>query len=753
MQRPHVQALRTRKALGLAGLVGLAALTGCRDNDLTAVPHSTAVTLTYSPSLGTIPLPNDLLFKDTVDATLNFPDASDPAQQPLFDALNSLDGFSTTAPLSFAFEDAVDNATVVAGSTVRVFEVDTAVSGTTGLKIGTPVVDVIAELSSPAEYVVAPTATAGAFAIVPTQPLKPATAYMVVVTNGITDVASDPVTYSSEYGLARVLASEIQYPADHPFFALQVLVNAMEAVASTDTDVAPAIAADDIVVSFQFTTQGIGDVLGTTQLVAQGLESAVLAGIGAAFPGHPAGTDAAANTVPTATINTTTLVVPTPGGFGDLYTGELTLPYYLTAAANATPGTVVTDAAPLTEFWHARYTFPFGIDTEANVSRYNPLPLMSAAEVVPMLISLPNVGVKPAGGWPVVIYQHGITSDRSSMLAIADKLAVAGYACVAIDLPLHGITEVGNDPLGGLLFAGYQDGAVRERTFGLDNVTQVGSATTGVTPDGNPDTSGAHYINLTSLRTQRDNLRQAAADLFALRAVIDGGLDIDGDLGADVDLDTANTHFLGMSLGAIVGTSYCALDASLVTATLTVPGGGIPRMLEASPAYGPIVVGGLAAAGVIQGTPEFDQFMWAAQTAIDAGDPINYCTTLAASGTPVLLQEVVGDGTVDDLLGLPDQVIPNAVAGAPLSGTEPMATMLGLTNVPTGVVVTSLGAVRFSQGGHSSLLTATPDIDGDGIAEVDGSLTAANAEMQNELIDWLDDAGTQVTISDDTVIQ
>ncbi|MDF1800584.1 MAG: Ig-like domain-containing protein [Planctomycetota bacterium] len=755
MQRPHVQALRARKAFGLVGLLGLAALTGCRDNDLAATPHSTAVTLTYSPSLGAIPLPNDLLFSGTVDATLNFPDPTDAAQQPLFDALNSLDGFSTTAPLSFAFESAVDNATVVAGSTVRLFEVDTAVSGTTGLKIGTPVVDVIAELSTPAEYVVAPTSTPGSFAIVPTQPLDPATAYMVVVTNGITDDDGEPVTFSTEYGLARVPASEIQYPDDHPFFALQGLVNAMEDVASTDADVSPAIAIDDIVVSFQFTTQGIGSVLGVTQLVADGAEAAVLGSIAAAFPGHPAGSDAPINQVPTATVNTTTLVVPSPGGLADLYTGELTLPYYLTAAANATPGTVVTDDLPLTEYWHARYTFPFGVDTEANISSYNPLPVQSAAETIPMLISMPDpvaTGlVKPAGGWPVVLYQHGITSDRSSMLGLADKLAASGYACVAIDLPLHGITEVGNDPLGGLLFAGYQDGAVRERTFGLDNVTQVGSATTAATPDGNPDTSGAHFINLTSLRTQRDNLRQAAADLFALRAVIAGGLDVDG--GADVDLDTANAHFLGMSLGAIVGTPYSALDGSLVSTVLNVPGGGIPRMLEASPAYGPIVVGGLLAAGIAQGTPEFDQFMWAAQTVIDTGDPINYCTTLAASGTPVLLQEVVGDGTVDDLFGLPDQVIPNSVTGAPLSGTEPMATMLGLTNVPTGVVATSLGAVRFSQGGHSSLLTATPDIDGDGTGEVDGSLTAANAEMQNEIVDWLDDAGTQVTITDDTVIQ
>ena len=747
-----------RRSLPLVGLLGLTVLTGCRDNDLDAVPEPAEVHLVYSPSLGAIPLPNDLLFSGTVDATLNFPDASDPAQQPLFDALNSLDGWSVSAPITFNFDGPVDAGTVVAGDTVRVFEVTAATNPDNGLTIGTPVIDVVAELASPADYVVSAAAsdpTGATWAIVPTRPLKPATAYVVAVTDGILDDTGEHVGRSSEYILARVPASEVTYPDGHPIQPLQVLVNAMETVVTTDADITAPPAIDDLVVTFQFTTQGVGTVLGTTRLVANGAEAAVLAGIAAAFPGHPAGADAPANQVPTATLNTTPLVAGTLLGLGDLYTGELTLPYYLTAAANATADTVVSDPAPLTEFWGARYTFPFGVDTEANISRYNSLPLQTAAETVPMLIMLPDetaTGLtKPVDGWPVVIYQHGITSDRSSMLGIADRLAAAGYACVAIDLPLHGIVDVGADPTGGLLFAGYQDGGVRERTFGLDLVTQTGSTVTAAVPDTSPDTSGAHYINLTSLRTQRDNLRQATADLFALAKVIQDDLDVDGG-GAD-DLDPTQVHFVGISLGGMVGTGFASQETTLTTSMLSVPGGGIPRFLEASAAFGPVVVGGLAAVGVIQGTPEFDQFLWAAQTSIDTGDPVNYCTALAASGTPVLLHEVVGDGTADDLLGLPDQVVPNSVATAPLSGTEPMISLLGLTAASTGTVSTSLGVVRFTQGGHSSLLTPTPDIDGDGVDEVDASLLAAFDEMQLGVINWLNDAGTQVTITDDTVVQ
>jgi len=523
----------------LLGLVGLGALMGCQDNDLSAPPLPTTTTLVYSPSLGDIPVPNDVLFKDTIDATLNFPTASDPAQQPLFDALNSLDGWSTTAPLSFHFDAPIDAGTVVAGSTVRFFEVSVATSPTTGLKIGTPVTGVVAELASPADYVVAPAPsdpTGATFAIVPTKPLKPATAYMVVVTNGVEDDAADAVTYSAEYGLAKVSAITNPYPADHPLVGLQLLVNAMEAVASGQ-----GIATADIVCSFSFTTQDTTMVLGTARTVALGGESAVLAAIAAAFPGHPAGVDAPANTIPTATVNTTS-ILPSLGGAGDLYVGELTLPYYLTGAANATAATVVTDTAPLTEYWHARYTFPYGIDTEANVSRYNPLPIESAPEIIPMLISIPDEvatgKVKPVNGWPVVIYQHGITSDRSSMLAVADNLNAAGFAVVAIDLPLHGIVDPASDPLSPLLFAGYMDGGVRERTFGLDDIDNTSGAPI---PDTIPDSSGAHFINLVSLRTQRDNIRQAAADLFALKKVLGDNLEVDGLAGDDLDGSTCTS--------------------------------------------------------------------------------------------------------------------------------------------------------------------------------------------------------------------
>jgi pimeloyl-ACP methyl ester carboxylesterase len=49
--------------------------------------------------------------------------------------------------------------------------------------------------------------------------------------------------------------------------------------------------------------------------------------------------------------------------------------------------------------------------------------------------------VRPASGWPLVIFQHGITRNRSDMFAIAATLAGQGFAVVAVDPPPHGLND------------------------------------------------------------------------------------------------------------------------------------------------------------------------------------------------------------------------------------------------------------------------------------------------------------------------
>jgi pimeloyl-ACP methyl ester carboxylesterase len=420
----------------------------------------------------------------------------------------------------------------------------------------------------------------------------------------------------------------------------------------------------------------------------------------------------------------------------DVYIGMIDLPYYLTAPSAAAP------TAPLNTFWRAApgaYVPPFnglGLNpTSTFVTFANPLPVATSTQKVPVLLTIPNANSqrpKPAAGWPVVIYQHGITRDRSDAFAVAGTLAAQGFAVIAIDAPLHGITNAAS-PLN-IANSPFAAAGARERTF---NVDYVNNTTGAAGPDGVVDASGTHFINLSSLLTSRDNIRQAAADLLVLAKAIpsirysQSGTDFDG----------ARISFVGQSLGGIIGTVFMAVQPDVRTALLNVPGGGIARMLEASPTFGPRIRAGLAAsAGLQPGTPDYDSFFGAAQTAIDSADPVNFA--LAANNTllpskRLLLQEVVGGGSV-----LPDQVIPNSVPGAPLSGTEPLIRTLGLASITqTTQSATGIrGAVRFIVGDHGSLLSPAAS-------------AAATAEMQGEMASLIVSGGTAVQISNPSVIR
>jgi hypothetical protein len=127
--------------------------------------------------------------------------------------------------------------------------------------------------------------------------------------------------------------------------------------------------------------------------------------------------------------------------------------------------------------------------------------------------------------------------------------------------------------------------------------------------------------------------------------------------------------------------------------------------------------------------------MGAAQQVIDSIDPINY--GFASMQNTILLHEVVGDGASS----LPDQVVPNSVPGAPLSGTEPLIRALGLaaisqtTQAANGV----RGVVRFTAGEHASLISP--------------SVPAVTAEMQGQMASLLATGGTTVLVQDPSVIR
>ena len=719
--------MQARLTLALALSVSL--LAGCSgsSNSERAVPVTPAtnnngtpvsgvITARFDPSTGVVPTPNNLLLSGTNDLTLNIPLPASANPNNFGDpqvALNTLDGWSTTAPWSFSFSDAPNPASVVPGQSVRVFEV--TLTGPGGGVTG-----VVRELQAGVDFVTAPQgsdATGRSWAMVPLKPLKQLTSYMTVITTGVRDSRGNDATPSQTYFLSKRSSPLCAAGASTDPLLPTATACALEPLRQlTNSHLAAAAAAgvnrDSVVLSWVATTQSITPVLQAVRSVTQ--------------PG--------AATVAPSGLNTSIAGLPP---IADIFIGTLTVPYYLAAPSQTNP------TAPLNQFWRAApgaYVPPFnqaGLSpASTNITFANPIPVATGSETIPLLMTVPNAAsgrTKPAAGWPVVIFQHGITRNRSDALAISATLAAQGFAVVAIDLPLHGLPAsnplaIGNTPFGAV---------ARERTF---NVDYINNETGAAGPDGVADTSGAHMINLTSLLTSRDNLRQGIADLFVLARTLPS---IDLDRNGAGDLDGSRVAFVGQSLGSIVGTAFLALEPTVNVGVLSVPGGGIARMLEASPTFGPRIRAGLAAAAGLQpNTPSYDQFFGATQQIIDSADPINF--GFASATDSILLHAAVGNGS--DVL--PDQVIPNAVAGAPLSGTEPLIRALGLeTLAPQGTGTTLIqrqngirGAVRFIAGDHGSLLNPAAS-------------AAATIEMQTQMAAMLVSSGQQTQITNAAVVR
>ncbi len=448
-----------------------------------------------------------------------------------------------------------------------------------------------------------------------------------------------------------------------------------------------AIAREDLVLAWSFTTQSVSPTL--SRIAASAAPRAL--GV-APFPLNSAQLISGdpANPAP----------LP-PGATADVFVGSFNLAYYHTPGADSINTSVWRNDGTLNNVTHPGLGAPCGAILPATSTTIcYPDPAVQDELNVPVLLTRPQ-GSMPAGGWPVVVFLHGVTGDRSQMLGLSPALTRAGFVVIAIDQPLHGLPP--GHPL--------RVPGTTERHFEAD-----------LNGDGMVDPSGSYFVNLASLMTGRDNLRQSAADQLSLIASL-GNLNLDGD-----SVNTGRVHFVGHSLGGIVGATVLGNSDSLRASSLGMPGGGIAKLLDASDTFGPVVAGGLqAAAGIVKGTDSYEIFLRFAQLAVDPADPLNWAAAAASRDRAIHLIEVEGDTVV------PNNALdsPNVIVVDFLGGTTPLAETLGLplSTISPPLAETSLLAgsqhIRFTSGSHGSLLR--PD-EGD-----DASFT----EMQRQVANFL----------------
>jgi len=759
-------------------------------------------------------------------------------------AVGALDGWSTVNPftieVNFPEGKTLNADSVFNPAAVHVYEAimggNASDAECAAIPRG-PACKLVAELTFGVDFVAK--ASGNSIAIVPLKPFKAKTGYVIALTDAILDNEGTAIAGSLTYEAVKQDITEKPLITESQLL-LQGLTNSFENVA-----VAGGLSKDNIIYSFSMTTQSIEDVAqtvkllmlsgipGTTPILSAitptGANAAMLIGLDSDDFG--AGTQASFAAVSVSSLSTP-YYLETPYADGlpgscDLLAEDITIGcpdlFSRWQAMGDSPVTVggalasgVLSQASFVEQAIAQgqdpaellanpaklvgltFTVDVPIDADGNtvavaidqtrhLTQYNPLPQVksykSGASALDVIITTPDVArintiaamkkgaalteaetmQVPAAGWPVMIFSHGITSYKETVLAISGTLASQGIATISIDHPYHGARGI---------------------DFNADGIYEISATQSlnGIDP-AYANANVTSYMNLSSLLTARDNVRQSEVDLLALRLSLNS-------VALAGQLDATKVSFLGHSLGGFAGITVTALANSGIidpatgelsainpykinSASYAFPGGGIPGILLKSPSFAPVVMSGLTASqtfiDLVEETagkkvedmteaeyqayvaaiyPAFaNEFNFAAQTIIDSADPINYAATVQATMTPVHLMEIVGDeaggGTNKS-----DQVIVNADASLPLVGTEPLIRELGILGISEtlGNGTSAVSAVvRFLKGHHSSVLSPAVE---EGVAEDAEANLAVTIEMQTQIAAFAKTGGKLLLITD-----
>jgi hypothetical protein len=280
-------------------------------------------------------------------------------------------------------------------------------------------------------------------------------------------------------------------------------------------------------------------------------------------------------------------------------------------------------------------------------------PMVKGMDSVPFVLILPKCAATCSyQNQKVVIFQHGINSDRAAAFAVANDYARAGYATLASDALFHGSRRPGSVDM-------------------IDNVTMAAG------PDGIGDPSpagamiwffdfnGDKATGVASLdpRIMRDNFLQGLLDLTQVVRLAKQG-DVSALAAADsqlagLSLDASHLVYTGESFGSLLGTSVLAASPDLDAAVLAVGGGGIVSpLMVSSPAFAqlvqPLFSGAFDTSVDVNDPtlpPSAQRSLAILQTAIEPGDPAVWAPRIAAAGKSVLFLQANHDEVMPNQAG------------------------------------------------------------------------------------------------------
>ena len=678
------------------GLVGLMVL-GCATTSTTDTPVVPVNNPTPFPGYtfplldltnGIIPLPNDLL-RDSTASKIAFPKTGEP-----FDAINTLNGWSTSGPIIIPFKGTIKTSSV-SNDTVKLFNIET-------------------NEQVPLAFQFEDQAAGTVILAAPIRVLEPQTRYVLVVTNGVISAVSDtPVLSDAVINLLKRNdplvdsngVSTIPGLKDSDAAALEPVRNVFQKF-WIGAERATGINRADIPIAFGFTTQGLFGVLPGVRTAVVNSNQPMVNPLPFSSPlaiGHGAVAPPAPNTPPNietffASLPAPLNAVPTAqlAAIGRIYLVQIQMPVYRNDKS--------------TDFWA------------------NP-PVQTGTRQVPALVFMPQANSATPGSAPVpaVIFQHGLGGNKFLAALLAAGVNAQGQALVAIDLEHHGALSAAN-------------------TSGSTLLPIV------ITPDplfaGDPVADVSRTLNIANLRNARDNNRQSVADLYALtQAIVGGGTNFDGVAGNE--LTAASPTFFGTSLGGIVGDVFLATEPNISRGAINAAGGRIFNLLLNSPAFSQNIIDGLAAKGVVKGTLDFDIFGLISQTVIDDVDPINYAKHLVTGdlrgNNPgnVLQQVYVTDTTVPPLAQYDLAIQHGAGTSNPAfsqvdatSNTETIAALARTLIAQVSSPFTGAGMYEVTNATHTAIFTPTlgPSIGGQIISYLLTGTINGNAALRTRAV-------------------
>ncbi|WP_164012628.1 hypothetical protein [Pyxidicoccus trucidator] len=645
---------------------------------------------TFDPGAASpiVPFPNDLVripATATTPARLNLPvpepTPTNGQEVALATGLNTLDGWSTTAPIisengaamgAIDLGSELDPNTVKLGQTVLFLKLTNLDKGTQ------PQVKVCLNCMSSKAAGGSGKAPPQQLQIVPEAPLDEGTTYAVVLLRGMKDLKGRTVAPTAPQALLRssaplLDANKQSTVAAVPTFLAERLEPARLGMKGLyDALETQGVKRKDVNLAWAFTTQSTRSVL--TQLNA-----APTPPVGPSVPADPFFLADETTRIKTTMAN---LRLET-GAVDRAFIGGYLSPYVLT-------------------------------DDRGTLGR-------AAVRIdrLPFMLFLP-AGPAPEGGFPVVVFGHGLTGNRDNVMNVANTLNANGFAVAAIDTVLHGERSScagisaaapipSSDPANpidtpneGCSAGSTCDQNVNSATFGRCIAPETAAAcdprpTTPANPevahgdltcaalgqgrclstgsceggdfnraasggDGLPmpaRISGWNFINVANLFATRDNFRHHVVD-FAQFARVLGSDGLRGRLNAYGvgSLNTAQVDYVGQSLGSLQGALSASVSPRMRRVALNTAGSSLVDVLLTSPAFAGQAAafkGQLATAGRPEGTPQFDEFITLARTILDPADARNYGYFLLnapsqPAGRAAFIQYIKDD-----------EVLPNAV--------------------------------------------------------------------------------------------